>query len=191
MSKKIKFVGIVIVIFLVGWGGYVLGVQQLNKGDEVCVQKDTQARNLETGETRRFSTPCDIPDGWEEIGAEVLSSGAVKEGYAIYVQNQPAGEGVFISRFSLDKYGWIAIHEDRNGVPENILGAARFSPDVHQGEVGLLRGTEDEGVYYAMIHADNGDKVFDLKNDTPVVHKDGEVIMARFIADDDAPDPRK
>ena len=33
----------------------------------VCIQVITPARNLETGETRDFPTPCDVPEGWETI----------------------------------------------------------------------------------------------------------------------------
>jgi hypothetical protein len=36
---------------------------------EVCIQVITPARNPKTGECRNFSTPCDVPAGWEKTAA--------------------------------------------------------------------------------------------------------------------------
>jgi hypothetical protein len=32
---------------------------------QVCIQVVTTARNPQTGETRDFPTPCEVPEGWE------------------------------------------------------------------------------------------------------------------------------
>lgn len=40
----------------------------INFEEESCVQVITPAVNKETGEVKNFSTPCDIPQGWEELG---------------------------------------------------------------------------------------------------------------------------
>lgn len=37
----------------------------------VCAQVITPARNTATGEIREFSTPCDVPDGWETIQNDI------------------------------------------------------------------------------------------------------------------------
>jgi len=34
---------------------------------QICIQVMTPARNAATGEIREFSTPCDVPDGWEQL----------------------------------------------------------------------------------------------------------------------------
>ena len=39
---------------------------------EICIQVITPARNPETGELKEFPTPCDVPEGWEEIQPEGL-----------------------------------------------------------------------------------------------------------------------
>ncbi|MBM3257576.1 MAG: hypothetical protein FJY98_04665 [Candidatus Liptonbacteria bacterium] len=36
----------------------------------VCIQVITKARDPRTGETKEFPTPCDVPQGWEVVGAE-------------------------------------------------------------------------------------------------------------------------
>lgn len=38
---------------------------------EFCIQVITPARNPETGETRDFPTPCDVPEGWETLSPRV------------------------------------------------------------------------------------------------------------------------
>ena len=38
-----------------------------SKGPEVCIQVIQAAINPQTGECKNFSTPCDVPDGWQEV----------------------------------------------------------------------------------------------------------------------------
>lgn len=38
-----------------------------NQSDQPCIQVVTTARNLQTGEIKDFPTPCDVPEGWQEI----------------------------------------------------------------------------------------------------------------------------
>lgn len=40
--------------------------------NQACIQVITPARYLVTGEVRDFPTPCDVPEGWIPIKAEVL-----------------------------------------------------------------------------------------------------------------------
>lgn len=37
----------------------------------VCIQVITPARNPDTGDIREFSTPCDVPEGWETIQNDI------------------------------------------------------------------------------------------------------------------------
>ena len=38
---------------------------------EMCIQVIAPARNPQTGETRDFPTPCDVPEGWEVVSGNV------------------------------------------------------------------------------------------------------------------------
>ncbi|MBI2096779.1 MAG: hypothetical protein HYT40_01310 [Candidatus Sungbacteria bacterium] len=101
---------------------------------------------------------------------------------AIAVENQKAGDRVEVSgvTFGADG-GWVAIHEDREGKPGNILGARIFpGGETRNGFVELLRPTVN-GVYYAMLHRDDGDRQFDYLKDTPLTNSAGNVIMVRFV----------
>lgn len=84
------------------------------------------------------------------------------------VKEQIPGDVVLVDRVVMEKAGWVAIHDDLGGQPGNILGAYYLPAGEHSGQlVPLLRGMKDETSYIAVIHNDDGDKVFDYKLDLP------------------------
>ena len=97
------------------------------------------------------------------------------------VKEQTSGLSVSIDSVSFEEDGWVAIHEDNNGVPGNILGAQLFVAGDHTNVVvDLLRGTMSDATYYAMLHSENGDRAFNVRNDTPLLGLDGQPIMTAF-----------
>ncbi len=50
-----------------GYKGGKAPLPEDNGGGAACIQVITPARNIETGEVRDFPTPCDVPQGWEQI----------------------------------------------------------------------------------------------------------------------------
>lgn len=104
-------------------------------------------------------------------------------GNAIAVNDQPPGMRVEVSLVSLAADGWVVVHEDLNGKPGRILGAQRFNAGQNQtGAADLLRGIEEGRVYYAMLHADDGDRQFDHQKDLPLRDPQGNAILMRFVA---------
>lgn len=102
---------------------------------------------------------------------------------SVQAPDQPAGLRVIIDKLTVDQNSWVAIHEDIDGVPGNILGAARFDAGEYEDEVvNLLRNTEEGSTYYAMIYADDGDKEFDHEKDLPVTGSQDTPIMDVFRA---------
>ncbi len=88
---------------------------------------------------------------------------------SIVVDDQPAGNVVVITELGLPtEAGWIGVQEVIDGVPGNILGAARYS--VEEGlipsSIELVRGTTSGGVYNVIFFTNFGDKGFDLSEDT-------------------------
>jgi hypothetical protein len=118
-----------------------------------------------------------------ENSIETKSSSAIG-GYSVRVDDQPAGIVVFLSSMSLRETGWIAVHEDREGAPGNILGAQRFFGGNYPqgGSVELQRGTQPDAIYYVMMHIDDGVDGFDHALDVPFQSKSGELIMDMFHA---------
>ncbi len=102
----------------------------------------------------------------------------------IVVGNQPADSRVLLSMVSLGASGWVAIHE-KNGEEGigSVLGARRFTAGRHFAErIELLRGTESGQEYFAVLHRDNGDTVFDYVIETPLPDGEGSFIIASFFA---------
>ena len=120
----------------------------------------------------------DIPE-LGESGVEGDRSIFVED-QLIEVKDQPAGSDVFISRVALKKSGWVVVHEEKDGVRGNILGARRFDAGVFQGFVPLVLQTSAGERYYATLWHDDGDRQFNYKVDMFTTDNVGEIISMRF-----------
>lgn len=101
----------------------------------------------------------------------------------ITVSNQDAGTSVLVSAASLDADGWVVIHEERNGVIGNALGAARTDAGEHTNViVPLLRATQAGLRYWVVLYGDNGDREFHLSDDFPFRESAGEPVISSFQA---------
>jgi hypothetical protein len=80
-----------------------------------------------------------------------------------------AGAEVKVQSVTLPVSGWVAIHDYRAGAANsigNVLGAAWFPAGIHENiSVELLRATVAGQKYFAVLHADDGDKIFEIKAD--------------------------
>lgn len=140
-------------------------------------ERDT-AVNVETPEISDTTTSTYVKtDGSNPVSA-ITSSG----GNAIITNNQPAGYSVVIQSVSFENPGWVAVHEERDGVAGNTLGAGWFPTGTSSGVIELLRGTISGGTYYAVLHSDNGDKLYDYTTDKPLTDANWSVLMMKFIA---------
>ena len=81
---------------------------------------------------------------------------------------------------------WVVIYEDNAGIQGNALGASLFLPQsegtAQNGTVQLLRATLPGQSYLAGESIDNGDKMFSLTTDKPVVNAQGKPMLTQFIA---------
>ena len=101
-------------------------------------------------------------------------------GNSISASGQSAGISAKIDSVKVEKLSWVAIHEDNNGAPGNILGAQLFESGEHSGTVELLRGMLPGQTYYAMVHTEDGDRAFDPKKDLPLIDDAGQPVWAIF-----------
>lgn len=109
-----------------------------------------------------------------------LSNAVIPSENTLAVPDQAAGDAVHIASAKLKDSAWVAIHEDKNGKPGNILGALLLPAGLSEdATVELLRPTV-AGVYYAMLHQNNGDRQFDYDTDTPLT-ANGSPVMQRFV----------
>jgi hypothetical protein len=100
----------------------------------------------------------------------------------IIMADQFPGNVVFVSSVQLAKGGWVVIHKDNAGKPGDIIGSTYFDSGINPGKVTLTASTVEGGVYYAMLHTDDGDKKFDAAKDLPLKDSKGDVIMKIFRA---------
>lgn len=106
--------------------------------------------------------------------------------FTFTVTNQPAGSVVSLGQAQYPTVeGWIVVHEDVDGELGSALGAARYDTGVGLTpiEVELLRGTESGKTYRVVYYTESGDKMFDLKVDTPMAKDGGGLIEATFVAE--------
>lgn len=104
-------------------------------------------------------------------------------GNVLSVEDQKPGNMVVIQSLTMGANGWVVIYDDSNGKPSHILGAHRFNAGTYARQnVELLKGTEEGKVYYAMLHADDGDRKFDYRTDLQVKDGSDNTVMMRFVA---------
>jgi hypothetical protein len=119
----------------------------------------------------------------EEMKVSEVASSTVSE-TRVTAEDQIFGPQATVAAVRFEtRAGWVAIHEDREGKPGNILGAAWLPVGEHLAtKVDLLRPMEAGKTYYAMLHDDDGDKQFNYKNDLSLPSATGEPIMMAFRA---------
>lgn len=110
---------------------------------------------------------------------------------AIYVSDQLPSISATIDFATLEKPGFVVIHESVNGKPGAIIGK---SPYLDAGEnkyviVPLSRISKDGEKMFAMIHLDDGNRMFEAANDLPAKAEYGEPIMMEFMVQRDASAP--
>jgi len=125
---------------------------------------------------------ADAPAAGETpIAGETVAPDA-NEVNRIVVADQYPGNVVYLSSVQLANGAWVEVHKDNNGTPGAIIGSAYFEKGINPGKITLTEKTVNGGVYYAMIHSDDGDKKFDAAKDLPMKDSKGNVIMKLFRA---------
>lgn len=100
----------------------------------------------------------------------------------IVMSDQYPGNVVYLSSVQLAKPGWVVVHKDNAGQPGEIIGSQWFEAGINPGKITLKMSTTEGGVYYAMLHSDDGDKVFNSAKDLPLKDSRGNIIMKIFRA---------
>lgn len=176
-SDRNRMIGVGIAGLLVGFGlGWLWFSERANVNEDrgsplATTSADALLQEMDT-ENGSVSQTMTEPNETKTVGAAE---------YRIFVTTQTAGTQVVIAKLGLKEKAWVVIHEDSRGRPGNILGARRFEAGEYvAGVIELLRNTTPGGVYYVMIHSDNGDQTFESLSDTALTADDGSPLMERF-----------
>ena len=124
------------------------------------------------------SSPVTAPG--TDDAASLDTPSATNTGNRITVVDQAPGNIVYISSVQLSAPGFVVIHKDKAGTPGDIMGYKYFDAGIYPGQITLTSSTVEGGVYYAMLHSDDGDKVFDVTKDIPLKDSAGNIIMKLF-----------
>ncbi len=113
---------------------------------------------------------------------DTTSTMTSNEANRIIMGDQFPGNQVFVTTVQLANGGWVEIHKDNAGVPGEIIGSMYFDKGINTGKITLTKATVEGGLYYAMLHSDDGDKKFDAAKDLPLKDAKGNIIMKLFRA---------
>ncbi len=121
------------------------------------------------------------------------TSGLFVSANAIYVADQMPARTVAVAVVRLAQPGFVAIHQDVNGMPGKILGVSGLllaGETKNLPPIALSRETANDETFFAMLHRDDGDGTFDEAKDAPAPDSTtGEPVMMMFTVSADATEP--
>lgn len=123
------------------------------------------------------TTQTPITDNTEET-----ANTTAKDINRVVISDQFPGNIVYVSSAQFTKPGFVVIHKDNAGQPGAIIGYQYFDKGINPGKITLTSSTVEGGIYYAMLHSDDGDKKFDANKDLPLKDASGNIIMKLFRA---------
>ena len=100
---------------------------------------------------------------------------------SVAVDDQKAGNLVFVKHTEVSKPTWIAVREMLGDNVGNILGAQMITNTSDDVPVTLVRGTVAGKNYAVFLYQDDGNGQFEFKKD-PMIDMDGTPVAAMFAA---------
>lgn len=99
----------------------------------------------------------------------------------ISAEDQVAGDTVLVTNLDINETNWLAVYDNRDGGPGNIIGATRVHTGDTSAKIELLRPTVQGEKYYVGILNDDGSESFNRLTDLPPLSPD-KVVIVSFIA---------
>lgn len=162
---------------------YVFGVSMTFAIAAIIIIIGLASAALKYGDLRRLAgQPVDEPGTAAASNAGQWQT-AEGEGYALVIDEQEPGTSVMLDTVQFAREGWVVFHADKDGKPGVVLSAYRFNAGEVKGwNAPLIDGVSlaAGGTYHAMVHGDDGDRRFNLNQDTPVMDKDGNPMVLMF-----------
>jgi hypothetical protein len=177
---RLKAVVLLLIGFIIGFAAHAFTTTQDVSPDATDTSTSTSETEMSTSSSMSGDEMTSDSDSSNTSAVDATANNAELEGFSLSVKDQSAGNIVHVSQVTLENDAWVAIREDADGGLGNILGAGWYPKGRYTVSVELLRETEVDGMYYAVIYQDNGDKEFDYTEDTLVTGDDGKVLVAKF-----------
>lgn len=129
--------------------------------------------------------------------ADVIEAGASGQfakiaSNGIIVGNQQVNDEVILSMVAMEKGGFVSIHAYTNDDREKIIGISRYltAGSYQNLEIGLTEKIINQHGYYAQLHQDDGNGIFDPMKDNQVIGFDRKPVVSEFTGSIEAEDPR-
>ncbi|PIR45136.1 MAG: hypothetical protein COV10_01270 [Candidatus Vogelbacteria bacterium CG10_big_fil_rev_8_21_14_0_10_51_16] len=185
-TNKVVLAAVLGIIIGFGFGRFTTerNATELEEAEEVGEEMGAPSPNESTAETNDIISATDSDMVVQDSNGAVVTTVSQETSVtsAVTALDQSAGMSVK-TLVSMDRRGWVVVHEQTNGVPARILGAKPYGPATGEVRVNLLRGTKAGSVYYVMLHSDDGDiEDFSLSRDLPLLGANGMPIMVMFKA---------
>jgi len=100
---------------------------------------------------------------------------------AINVSDQAADTSIDIDYLSLQDPGFVVIHGVENGQPGKIIAKSGLIGAGTKQDLLVPYTTTPGTTYYAMLHSDDGDGVFNMATDLPLIGSDTHPVMDMFV----------
>jgi hypothetical protein len=176
----------IIAAFVVGILVGVIGVSIANKPGSPLYSSGTDSSSTPSAVLPSGSdTTASNTSATGIIGSDTMGVTGQSSSNGVLVNDQAAGVTVTLNEVDFQATGWVAIHEDSNGKPGEILGAALFpAGKTTDATVTLLRPTIAGTSYLAVLHFNDnpGSNVFNWQKDVIMDDSTGHPIMVQFTA---------
>ena len=99
---------------------------------------------------------------------------------SLVLNDQPGGDSVVITAFTLDQPGYVVVHKDNDGNPGPVIGVSEliqagayrnYRVDIDVNEAGAA--------VFPMLHYDNGDGVYEFPGPDGPVTAEGKVLVGK------------
>ncbi len=111
------------------------------------------------------------------------SAGTPGKANALTVKDQTPGANVVIESATLDRAGFVVIHEDNRGSVGRVLAMSNYLPAGTSKNINIILATAPGSGYFAMLHADiDGDKNFSQNIDVALNDAAGKPVAVEFYA---------
>lgn len=161
-----------VVSFITGLliGGLLVWVFSSSPEEVVAPETEETTTEVSTG-SEDTKTTEEVTNSNSQINKvdEVVVRQEVTGKGTLTVQNQKEGATVALGTVTTPTdAGWVVVRDYANSTAGNILGAARYNAaeGLMPTIVHLLRNTKKGSEYQVSFYGDNGDKVFDTKEDS-------------------------
>ncbi len=180
--KNKRFLGIlaggVLLGFFVAWAWFAF------RPSPEAVVTTTDTAGTAVGNATTAAAGGTAASGSTNAGTVAAASGIqAQPGDALSVPTpQHTGDKVLVTGIKVSVPTWVVVYETKSGARANALGAALFFPTSPNSAVniGLLRATSPNQTYFVGRSVDDGDKVFSMQADRPVVDASGSPIYSSF-----------